>query len=110
MGYYVKSQPWKKSAPLWKVQFISFKRADTANSRAKKPKREWDIAKSRWPGLGFNAFMTLDEARVRECQIKRQEEQLKKLEEDQANIQQVPPPCSFHRQNPLQEIYRYHPL
>jgi hypothetical protein len=93
MGYYVKSLPWKKSAPLWKVQFISFKKADTANSRAKKPKREWDIAKTRWPGLGFNTFMTLAEARVRakqlnaQGQLKRQEVQLKKIEEDQANIQ-----------------------
>ena len=92
MGYYVKSQPWKKSAPLWKVQFISHKQADTKNSQAKKPKREWDISKKRWPALGFSQSMTLEEARCRskqlnaQQQIKRQEEQVLKFQRSQEKI------------------------
>lgn len=89
MGYYVKSIPWKQSLPKWKVQFISFKKTDTAHSRAKKPKREWDIKKDRWGSLGFYDLLTLGEARARAKQlnadqfIKRQEARIKKIHEDQ---------------------------
>ena len=47
MGYYVRSIPKKKSQPQWKVQFVSYKKKDTLNSRAQKPKREWDIKEPR---------------------------------------------------------------
>lgn len=93
MGYYVKARPEKKAAPHWKVQFISFRKEDTAGSTAKKPKREWDIHRDRWPALGFNAFMTLDEARVRAKQLnaqhhlRRQEQELKRIECSQELVQ-----------------------
>ncbi|MCB0404739.1 MAG: hypothetical protein KDD51_08115 [Bdellovibrionales bacterium] len=93
MGYYVKAQPKKKSLPHWKLQYISFKKTDTTLSKAKKPKREWDISKDRWLGLGFNKQMTLEEARARARQInaqlhlRRQEEQIRKIEEEQAEFQ-----------------------
>lgn len=93
MGYHIKSLPLKKSAPQWKVQLISFKKADTENSRAQKPKREWDIAKMRWPALGFNAFMSLEEAKARAKQysaqlhLKRQEEIIQKIAREQAKTQ-----------------------
>ncbi|OFZ13433.1 MAG: hypothetical protein A2Z20_08555 [Bdellovibrionales bacterium RBG_16_40_8] len=73
MGYHIKFLPHKKSIPQWKVQFISFKKSDTQGSKAKKPKREWDIAKDRW----LNA----------QIQLKRQEEQLRKVEETQNQFQ-----------------------
>lgn len=90
MGYHIKFLRYKKSAPQWKVQYISFKKSDTQNSKAKKPKREWDIPKTRWPALGFNAFMTIQEAKARAKQLnsqlhlKRQEERLRKIDETQA--------------------------
>lgn len=90
MGYYARSLPSKKSAPQWKIQFVSFKKVDTVNSRSKKPKREWDIPRSRWQALGFNTFMSRDEAMARARQLnaalhlKRQEEQLKKIADAQA--------------------------
>jgi len=93
MGYYIRSLPTKKSPPKWKVQFISFKKADASESKAKKPKRHWDISKPRWPSLGFNNFMTKIEARARakqlnaQFQIKRQEEQLRKIAQEKANEQ-----------------------
>ena len=93
MGYYVKARPEKKAAPHWKVQFISFRKEDTAASKAKKPKREWDINRSRWPALGFNVFMTLDEARARAKQLnaqqhlRRQEEEMRRIERSQEGEQ-----------------------
>ena len=93
MGYYVKFLPNKKSVPNWKVQFISHKKSDTKDSTAKKPKREWDIAKKRWPTLGFSLSMTLEEAKCRsrelkaQEQIKRQEEQVLKFQRSQEKIQ-----------------------
>lgn len=92
MGYYVKFLRHRKSTPQWKVQFISFKKSDTKNSTAKKPKREWDIPKGRWPALGFSQTMTLEEAKCRskqlnaQEQIKRQEEQIKKFAKTQEKI------------------------
>jgi hypothetical protein len=63
MGYYVKALPSKRSAPSWKVQYISFKKEHTLHSKARKPKREWDISKTRWSSLGFNIYMNLLEAK-----------------------------------------------
>lgn len=91
MGYYVRALPWKKSAPKWKIQFISYKKNDTANSPAKKPKKEWDLEVTRWRSLGFHFQMTLEEAKVRARQLnaqrhlKEQEKriQLRKIEEEQ---------------------------
>lgn len=93
MGYYVKFLPDKKSAPSWKVQFVSYKKEDTKDSKAKKPKHAWDVSKPRWPALGFHNAMTLEEARVRAKQLnaqlilKRQEEQIRKIEQIQAQTQ-----------------------
>jgi hypothetical protein len=89
MGYHIKFLPLKKSNPQWKVQFISFKKCDTQNSKAKKPKREWDISKDRWLSLGFSESMNLVEAKGRarqlnaQNQLKRQEEQIVKINEQQ---------------------------
>jgi hypothetical protein len=87
MGYYIKKLPGKKSKPGWKVQFISYKKEDTKKSTASKPKREWDIPKARWIALGFNTFLTIEEAKARakqlntQSQLKRQEEQIQKIAE-----------------------------
>ncbi len=87
MGYYVRALPNKKSEPNWKVQYVSFKKSDYKDSKAKFPKKEWDISIDRWCALGFYRYMTLEEAKVRarqlnsQLEIKRQEEQFLKIEE-----------------------------
>lgn len=84
----------RKSAPQWKVQFVSYKKSDYENSKAKKPKREWDISKSRWSSLGFHAQMSILEARARAKQLnaqlhlRRQEAAIKRIEEEQRLFQQ----------------------
>lgn len=89
MGYYVRLLPNKKSAPKWRVQYISYKKADTKNSKAKKPAKEWNLSKYRWQSLGFTRFMTVDEAKARAKQLnaqlhlKRQEEKIQKIEDEQ---------------------------
>ncbi len=86
MGYFVKSLAWKKSAPLWKIQFVSYKNKDIQHSTASKPKKEWDIKRERWRSLGFYNAMSIEEAKTRARQLnsqilqKRQEERLKELE------------------------------
>jgi hypothetical protein len=89
MGYFIKHLPLRKSAPNWKVQFVSYKKADLKpECRAKKPKREWDIKRPRWQELGISTFMTIEEARARAKQLnaqdhlRKQEEQLRKLNEE----------------------------
>ena len=83
MGYYVRSLSWKKSEPHWKLQFISYKMQDLRASKAKKPKKEWDIPAERWRNLGFHPQMTITEALSRAKQLnaqaylKRQEERIK---------------------------------
>lgn len=70
MGYYyVKSLNWKKSAPQWKLQFIFYKNEDCAESKAKKPKKEWDIGSDCWPPLGFHKQMSIEDAKVRAKQL-----------------------------------------
>ena len=93
MGYFIKNLPLRKSSPKWKLQFVSYRRADIKpECRAKKPKREWDLPKPRWQALGLNTFMTPEEARSRAKQLnaqhhlKRQEVQLKKTAEEQAKL------------------------
>jgi len=86
MGYYVRSLRWKKSAPKWKIQFLSYKKSDALDSKAKKPKKEWDIPPDRWRTLGFHQSMSIDDANVRARQLnaqsllKRQEERVRKFE------------------------------
>lgn len=89
MGYFIKRLPFRKSSPHWKVQFVSYKKADIRpECRAKKPKREWDIQRQRWQVLGFSTFMTIEEARARAKQLnaqdhlRRQEGQVRKSEEE----------------------------
>jgi hypothetical protein len=76
------------------VQYASYKKADwPKNTRAKVPKKEWNISKDRWGSLGFNKFMTLEEAKIRAKQLnaqnhlKRQEEKIKKIEDEQKKTQ-----------------------
>ena len=93
MGYSIKSLPKKKSEPKWKVQYVSFKKADAPISKAKMPRKTWDIVKKRWLSLGFNEFMTRAEAKARAQQlnaqlhIKRQEEKLQKIREEENKVQ-----------------------
>ncbi len=92
MGYYVRLLSWKKSSPNWKVQYVSYKKADSENSNAKKPRKEWDVHPDRWRALGFHKTMTIEEARTRAKQInaqdflKGQEERIKKIEEEEAQL------------------------
>src|ERR1700733_47417 len=86
MGYYIRFIHKKKKHPIWKDQFVTYRKGETGNSQAKKPKREWDIPKERWRPLGFLTTMTFDEARVRARQlnsvalIRHQEERLRQLQ------------------------------
>lgn len=72
MGYYVRALPWKKSAPQWKLQFISYKKADSGNVSGKSLKKEWDIRRDRWLPLGFHPKMKITEASARAKQINAQ--------------------------------------
>ena len=47
MGYYVRKLANRKTEPKWKIQYVSFKKADTVGSTTKYPKKEWDISKDR---------------------------------------------------------------
>lgn len=93
MSYYIRALPTIKSEPKWKVQYVSFKKADYKNSEAKFPKKEWDISTDRWSALGFYRYMTIDEAKVRvrqlnsQLDIKKQEERLLKSEVASRNFQ-----------------------
>ncbi|NBW82182.1 hypothetical protein EBR21_10565 [bacterium] len=70
MGYYyVRHLSWKKSAPHWKLQFVSYKKSDLGESSAKKPKKEWDIDPERWAPLGFHARMSVEDAKARAKQL-----------------------------------------
>jgi hypothetical protein len=72
MGYYVRALPWKKSAPKWKLQFISYKKADVGDSPAKNPKKEWDVHRDRLRPLGFHSRMSITDAKARAKQINAQ--------------------------------------
>ena len=93
MSYYIRALPSKKSEPKWKVQYVSFKKSDYKDSKAKFPKKEWDISTERWNALGFYRYMNLEDAKVRARQlnsqqdIKKQEERLLKSEETNRNFQ-----------------------
>ncbi|MBI5139815.1 hypothetical protein HZA26_04410 [Candidatus Nomurabacteria bacterium] len=65
MGYYARVLKPKHKPQYWKLQFVSHKKVHASNSKAKKPKKEWDISKSRWYSLGFQSKMTIDQARTR---------------------------------------------
>jgi hypothetical protein len=91
MGYFIRALPWKKSNPQWKVQFISYKKKDIQHSSANKPKKEWDIEKSRWRGLGFHSLMTIEEARIRARQLNSQrflKEQEKRIQAKKSEREQ----------------------
>jgi hypothetical protein len=72
MGYYLRALSWKKAVPQWKVQFVSYRNDDSKTSSAKKPKKEWDVDKSRLRSLGFHSLMTIEEAKVRARQLNAQ--------------------------------------
>lgn len=93
MSYYIRALPKKKSEPKWKVQYVSFKKSDYKDSKAKFPKKEWDISTERWIALGFYRYLNLEEAKIRarqlnsQLEIKKQEERLLKSEEASRNFQ-----------------------
>ena len=92
MGYHIKKVSSKKSAPLWKVQFVSFKKKDFHNPQAKDPKKIWDISKTEWSALGFQAWMTFEEASARKRQLNAES---KFLREAEARIKLVEENKSF---------------
>jgi hypothetical protein len=59
MGYYIRELKGKLADPRWKVQLITYIKEDTRQSNAQKPRKEWDIPKSRWNSLGFKDSMTV---------------------------------------------------
>ena len=65
MRYYIRELKRKSQLPHWKVQFITYKEKETRSSNAQKPRKEWDITKTRGNSLGFKDSMTLDQARSR---------------------------------------------
>jgi hypothetical protein len=65
MGYYIRSVQRKNPLPQWKLQFITQKKEFATNSKAKNPRRDWDIPKTRWLSLGFHANMDIEHARSR---------------------------------------------
>ena len=81
MGYYVRVFNPKNKPLHWKLQFVSHKKIHAIHSAAKKPKKEWDVPKTRWFSLGFQPSMTTDQAKARAKQLnaklhlKRREEQ-----------------------------------
>ena len=93
MGYYIRELKNKSQLPHWKIQFITYKKAETQNSNAQKPRKEWDVPTRRWNSLGFKDSMTLEQARCRakqinaQIEIKRQESRRKKIEEDYEKLQ-----------------------
>lgn len=72
MGYYIRNLPNRKSAPTWKLQFISGKKEHTRHSNAQFPKRTWDIPSDRWAELGFHKHMDRVEAVARQRQLNAQ--------------------------------------
>jgi len=93
MGYYVRVIKSKYKARYWKLQFVSHKKKFTTNSDAVKPKKEWDVPKSRWFSLGFQSEMTVEQARARALQLnsklhaKRIEERFIEIEEKNKDLQ-----------------------
>lgn len=69
MGYYVRFLREKKKAPYWKLQFVSYRKRDAPSGRAKRPRKECDVAIERYQDLGFRQAMTIDEARARQRQL-----------------------------------------
>jgi hypothetical protein len=96
MGYYIRTLPCKRSAPNWKLQFISYENKDIQDSAAKKRKKEWDLDSDRWRGLGFHSLMTTAEAKVRAKQLNAQ----RHLKEQEMRIQ-------LQRREQAQALRRY---
>lgn len=69
MGYYVRVFKPKSKPVHWKLQFVSHKKKHTIESKAKKPKKEWDVPKARWYSLGFQVSMTVEQAKARAKQL-----------------------------------------
>src|SRR5947209_1650012 len=95
MGYYVRAvKPKQKQVPeSWRLQFVSHRRVHTSDSKAQKPKRTWNIPRTRWSSLGFQPKMTVAQARARAQQLnsrlhlKRQEERRLLLEQKASELQ-----------------------
>lgn len=73
MGYRIKPVSRAKG-PQWKLQFISYKKADAANPKAKHPEKIRDIPKSDWLQHGFTFEMSLDQAKERAKSLNAQAE------------------------------------
>lgn len=90
MGFYVRALPNKKKEPKWKIQYVSYAKADC--KKLKSTKKEWDLHKDRWRPLGFLPTMSLEQARSRAKQlnainkIKKQEERVQKLKEEEVQL------------------------
>jgi hypothetical protein len=78
VGYYIEPLPTTLVEPKWKVQFVSYQKKyiKEMNSKAKKPKKTWDVEKDRWMSLGFCKSMKIEEARARGKQLNIQVELL----------------------------------
>ena len=57
MGYYIRKLKNKSQLPHWKIQFITYKKSETQESNAQKPRKEWDVPSRRWNSLGFKDSM-----------------------------------------------------
>lgn len=93
MGYQIKRLPQKKSAPQWKIQFVSYKKEHVKNFDTQNPRVTWDIPQERWKGLGFRSSMTFDQAKIRQLQLNaqlhvgRKEEYLRRSEQERKKLE-----------------------
>ncbi len=92
MGYYVRFLERKTELQPWKLQFITHKKIDTVASKAKRPRKEWDIPQRKWSALGFHSQMGFEIARSRakqlnaQLELRRQEERRRIIEEQIAKL------------------------
>ncbi|MBI1859552.1 MAG: hypothetical protein HYR96_01370 [Deltaproteobacteria bacterium] len=93
MGYYIRFLERKTELQPWKLQFITYKKTDTRDSKAQRPRKEWDIPQIKWQPLGFHSNMTLEIARARakqlnaQLELRLQEERRKAIDEKFASLE-----------------------
>lgn len=86
MGYRIKPVSRKKG-PQWKLQFISYKKADATNPEATQPEKIKDIPKQDWDQHGFSLDMTIDMAKSKAKSLNAQHE-IKRWGETKAKIRE----------------------
>lgn len=80
--------------PSGRFNLLHIKNQKQEIQMPKKPRKEWDISKTRWNSLGVKDSMSIEQARSRakqiNCQneIKRQESRRKKIEDQKIELQQ----------------------